>query len=84
MKMLHMLQFLSISLNTCIALEIYKELKMVKISLVPLSQCSISIPHISLSCISAEVEGCGSWQEDKDKKVCYLNLTQNIISSVVI
>lgn len=53
--MLHFF-FLSFSLNSCIALEVNKELKMVKFIFSSLlSQCSISIPHIPLLHISGDL-----------------------------
>lgn len=51
-----MLHFLSFSLNSCIALEVDKELKMIKLNFSSsLSQCRISIPHIPLLHISGEL-----------------------------
>ena len=67
MEILHMLYFLSFSLNSCIALEVDKGVKMVKLNFSSsLSQCSISIPHIPSLCISGELGVCGSWEEGKD------------------
>lgn len=62
-----MLHFLSFSLNSCIALEVDKEVKMVKLNFSSsLSQCSISIPHIPSLCISGELGVCRSREEGKD------------------
>lgn len=62
-----MLHFLSFSLNSCIALEVDKEVKMVKLNFSSsLSQYSISIPHIPSLCISGELGVCRSREEGKD------------------